>query len=343
MVKICSTPKPDFGKVEAFLQHSFEDGKLSNFGVLYSHLVEQLKIFLSLPRNKEIVLTSSGTTALMAAYHALHCSNIMMPAYTFEATRCAQHMRGWSSQFSDVDLETACINDINLNTYDRADSVVAVAALSNVPDLKYLSKLCKDNNRHLIIDGAATFGTPGVYSYGDAYCLSFHATKTFGIGEGGAVICSKSLARKVKQFINFGFDNKKESLGEGINGKLSEYTCAIGLSILPKMHNNIALRWLNADIYRKRLSDFVLRENFKGTTYQTFPIFLPDKKIAIRVKEALAKQKIECLSYYRPLHDSKKHYPNSWSLFGRNICLPVHQDVTSDEINRICDIVLSNI
>ena len=63
--------------------------------------------------------------------------------------------------------------------------------------------------------------------------LSLHATKVFGVGEGGLVLCRNAeLIQRCGQVMNFGFLGSREAQVAGFNGKLSEYHAAIGLAAL---------------------------------------------------------------------------------------------------------------
>jgi len=63
--------------------------------------------------------------------------------------------------------------------------------------------------------------------------LSLHATKAFGVGEGGAVVCcDRAKLRAAHAALNFSFAGIRETSGPGFNGKMSEYHAAIGLAEL---------------------------------------------------------------------------------------------------------------
>lgn len=337
MIKVISPICPDFAKVEAYMVEGLTHGVLSNFGPTYDKLVSRLRSYLHISEDRDIVLVSSGHTALMAAYSVLNSSRIVLPSYTFPSTRQAAEIQGMFTSLCDVDLSTGCPTLKILNNYKYADTLTITTAISNIPNLKELSEYAKTNHKKLIIDGAPSFGTPDIYNYGDMFCLSFHATKTFGIGEGGAVICSKGHAATIKKFISFGFDDKKNICFTGMNGKISEYTCGIGLSILDEMDSAIARRKRNAAIYQDRLGDLCWKSWIPDTVYQTFPIFLSSASIAKEVRNRLTKQSVQHLQYYRPLMS----LPNTCDLYERNVCLPVHSGLIESQINFICDIVLS--
>lgn len=94
----------------------------------------------------------------------------------------------------------------------------------------------------VVIDAASSFGT--VTSEEDeashfgrgfegAVVFSFHATKSFGIGEGGLVYSmNHDLIKRIRQSGNFGFSSSRESVLQGLNSKMSEYTAAVALATL---------------------------------------------------------------------------------------------------------------
>lgn len=319
--------------VKKYLQPAFGAGYLSNFGPAYKTLCDRLRAYLKLHDNKEIIIVSSGHTALQAAYYAFGLKTPAIPDYTFRSTLVAS-------------LETPIVVDCNTNGFldmeaiDNCDGAILVCPMSRIPNITYYEEECKKKNIPLIIDGAATFGTPDIYNHGDCFCLSFHATKTYSVGECGAVICSKEIAKKIKQYINFGLDeNKNPIMSGGTNAKVSEYTCAIGLAILDKIESEdspIKIRLRNAEIYNNRLAQYVLPSFSAETVYQTFPIYTHDDQKADNIRQRLKENSIEFLQYYKPL----TYMSNANRLYMSNICLPCHHNVSEEQIQFICDIVL---
>lgn len=341
MIRICQPLTPNYYVLREHMEESHASGQLSNFGPAYDKLIEELKDFLNLAPDKDIVLTSSGHTALMAAYYALGCRYLIGPDYTFPSTMSAATIQRIIYEHTDVCKATAAPDPDVLNEYltwsKAIDSVVITAPLSNIPDFKSLYDVCVNHNRLLIIDGAATFGTPDIYNYCDAFCYSFHATKTLSIGEGGALICSKAAAKIARRFINFNKDADFGQLKIGINGKLSEYACAIGLSILPAFRADMRLR--NAAIYRKYLDRFCLETYSDQTVYQVFPLFFDTPYEAEQVRLSLAREGVETLQYYKPL----KSLFISSDLYNRNVCIPVHQGVTEQQAEDIAKLIVESL
>jgi dTDP-4-amino-4,6-dideoxygalactose transaminase len=339
MINICSPIIPDFSKVSEYMSQGFQSGQLSNFGPTYKLFEKRLRDFLELPEDREIVIVASGHVALMAAYAALNSRIALTSSYTFPSTYQAAEIQDVQYFSFDIDKTTLTIDvdNIDAKIFGFIDTFVITTPLSSIPDLEKIQNFCIQNNKILIIDGAPAFGTPGIYSYGDAFCLSFHATKSFGIGEGGAIICNKEIAKRIKQYINFGFDEHKNIQMIGTNGKISEYSCGIGLSILDQMRDAINKRLENAKIYREKLQSLSINSSVENTVYQTFPIFCEDSEKAKAIRSALTQANIQHLQYYRPFDSSE----NAIDLYNRNICLPVHHNLDKQTIQDISDLILS--
>jgi dTDP-4-amino-4,6-dideoxygalactose transaminase len=192
--------------------------------------VDKLRKYFLLDDGRKVTLTSSGHTALMAAYAAVGAKNVLMPAYTFESTRAAATLQGINVILVDSEVNNPCltvdkIKEISLSSYD---TVVVVCPLSIIPDLKSISDFCRENNKKLIVDGAATFGTTNdnsIFNYGDVFCMSFHATKTLSVGECGCTMANEELSDKIKKYITFGFDDSRTPVMVGMNAKVSDSTC----------------------------------------------------------------------------------------------------------------------
>ena len=336
VIKICSPVYPDFNKVKEYLSNSLEAGHISNFGPAYWNLVEKLRAYLNLSEDKDVVLTSSGHTALMTAYYILESHTCVLPSYTFPSTFQAAESQGIFCETADIDLKTGCFDLNELDKFNHCDTVVVTTALSNIPNLEEIEKYVFSSRKRLIVDGAPSFGTNSICNYGDIFCFSFHATKTFPIGEGGALVCYRDDAEKARMFINFGLGGNKNPSFYGMNAKLSDYSCAIGLSVLEKMDYAIDRRLENAVLYKKRLTGLYLDSWIENTIYQTFPIFAEPTR-ALKIRSVLGKNNIQHLQYYKPF----ENLTNAQYLYENNICLPVHQDLTLDQINYICDLVLS--
>lgn len=331
-ILFCSTHIPNWRRVRTYLRKSEKANRMSNFGPLYHILVERLRVYLQLNDNKGVVLTSSGHTALMAAYGVLGTKKAVVSNYTFKSTRSAALIQNIKVKV--IDHTWPCLHPVDVQELkDDYDTLVVTCALSIIPDLGGLQGFCKSNNKKLIVDGAATFGTGksfgghSLYNYGDAFCLSFHATKSFPVGEMGVLIVDDDYVGDAKDYINFG----------KLNAKVSEYQCAIALSLLDEIGNDISRRREILSRYESRIFEpmFFSAPGSDTVVYSFLPIYLSSPQEARLIGTLLADNKIEYMRYYKPLVPGK----NAQTLYDKNICLPCHPKLTNGDVDRICDIV----
>lgn len=329
MIRLIRPIVPDMVRVASHLADSFASGQLSNFGPAHRRLSDRLGAS---------VLVSSGHTALMAAVDAVGSRLWAIPAFTFESTRLAVVSQGCEPVYVDVDPETGCMTPETLAKAGEYDAVMVVCPLSTMPNIASFEEVGR--RAPVVVDAAATYGSPTVLAGIRAWCVSFHATKTFPIGEGGGVFgLSEEDRRKVESFVQFGFDANKNPSGRGLNAKLSDYAAAIGLALLDAgLDVEIEARLRNAAVYRSRLGSLV-PVSFSGarTVYSTLPIFASSAVEADRIRVALRDGGIGHGQYYRPLVP----LPNAVSCYERNICLPVHGGMSVDEIVAVSDVVKS--
>ena len=121
----------------------------------------------------------------------------------------------------------------------------------------------------IVIDGAAGFAglteRPEQYLGEIPVAISFHATKAFATGEGGAVATEDvALARRVAQTLNFGISGVRDCRMASTNGKMSEYHAAVGLAELDGWAAKLAGFRAVAEHYRRALVAGGLAERFYG-------------------------------------------------------------------------------
>ena len=120
-----------------------------------------------------------------------------------------------------------------------------------------------------------------IFEYGDISTCSFHATKIFHTGEGGAIFCNdKKLMREIFLSHNFGHVGPYEITQLGINGKMSELNAAMGMAVFEHIDTIIESRAAAISFYTRNLNEswfrkFKIREL---TTWNSsyYPVLLKD-------------------------------------------------------------------
>jgi dTDP-4-amino-4,6-dideoxygalactose transaminase len=174
-----------------------------------------------------------------------------------------------------------------------------------------------------------------------------HATKPFGVGEGGAIFCAKAVASKIRSALNFGLPTRfgTDVSGWGVNGKISEAHAAVGLAVLDTFETRLSCRRELAARYIARLAsvtDIEFPRDPRRSTWQVFPVLMPTEAAASVLVESARQLGMEVRRYYRP---SLTHWisepacPNSDSLADRMICFPIYScdDKTAGEMADIVE------
>ncbi|WP_257604465.1 DegT/DnrJ/EryC1/StrS aminotransferase family protein [Pseudomonas sp. UMAB-08] len=183
----------------------------------------------------QVVSFSSGTAALeigIAVLNLAPASQVLVPAFTFAATASAAVRNGLQPIFSDVAPGTWQLTpDIarRVAQHHALALVIPVATFGCPVDVEAWDAFVEETGIPVLIDAAGAFGNQRIGARASV-AFSFHATKPFGIGEGGALVTrDTTLAKSVRRLSNFGFENAVVEV-LGTNAKLSEYAAAIGLA-----------------------------------------------------------------------------------------------------------------
>ncbi len=202
--------------------------------------------------------------------------------------------------------------------------------------------------------------TESILNWGDMSTLSFHATKVYNTIEGGAMIMHDEATKKRIDYLkNFGFAGETTVVGPGINSKVDEMRSAYGLLNLKQVDAAIAARRNVANKYRKALREvegITFFEDMPGVkhNYSYFPIFIDAEKYGTTRDELYFKMKeknvlgrryfyplISEFSTYRGLESARpENLPNAHKMADSVICLPMHHELSDEDINRILKLVL---
>ncbi|MEQ9328413.1 MAG: DegT/DnrJ/EryC1/StrS family aminotransferase [Rhodospirillales bacterium] len=213
----------------------------SNNGPLAKELESRLAAKAGLPASN-VLVTSSCTSAITACLRVLAPGGgqCLMPSFTFPATAGAAVQAGLLPSFADVDmtgwqLTPDIAGDAIMETGDRIAAVVAVSPFGAPIDIQGWVDFATARKLPVVIDAAAA--ADAVLSRRMApeipICISLHATKMLGCGEGGAIFLPDGApVRDIRAAVNFGFSGERSARLPGFNGKMSEYHAAIGHAAL---------------------------------------------------------------------------------------------------------------
>jgi dTDP-4-amino-4,6-dideoxygalactose transaminase len=340
-----------------YLKQSYDLHWFSNFGPAVTRFETALTAEFG-ERGDAFVATSNATAALTACLIADRISGIVLvPAFTFAASAGAVRMAGAEPMLVDVDPVTwACDVHKLAQALDRtnAEAVMLVAPFGITQDFSEHVALCRSRGVAVVIDNAAGLGG-GPRSRrslrGTAHeVFSLHATKPFGIGEGGLIHAAADRVNALRSAINFGFphDPKRSGAGWGINGKMPEFSAAAGLAVLDRYAGVLTFRRAQARRYMElfaRFGDIAIHRGLDDTPWSMFPCLMPSAAAAEDVVGEAGGRGLELRRYFRPSLSrwggirAAADCSVSEMLAERMICLPVYSRATQEEIAEMHSIV----
>lgn len=345
---------PPVANWEGYLQASYEVHWFSNFGPVSQQFEAALSArFCHL--DEVMTCCNSATSGLAAALIASGCRGaVAVPAYTFPATGSAVLMAGAEPVVIDVDLETWVPAPAQLDDFlaaHRCSAVVLVSPFGLRRDFSRQIEICRRRGVCVVLDNAAGLSEKGEPLLDD-HCFeiySLHATKPFPVGEGGAIRSTSTQAPGLRCALNFGLEAGRARPGcWGINGKLPEFSAAIGLAVLEDFDSIVQRRRVAAQRYISCLSKYdglVFPTDVGLGPWQVFPLLLPSARVAEAFIEQAATHSLQVRWSYKPTLDqwprieNTRPCPNSVSLSERMVTLPIYSDMGERELTDILKIV----
>lgn len=318
------------GKEMEYIGDAISRGQVSGDGY-YTKLVSTLiEEEFNVPR---AFLTTSATHALEMAFMIIGIKpgdEVIMPSFTFSSTANAALLRGAKIVFADIDDKTLNIDidDVIRKITGRTRAVVPVHYAGISCEMDRLADIARDYGLYIIEDAAhavnAKYRGKSLGTWGQMGCYSFHGTKNYICGEGGALLINtddKNLieaAGIIRQkgtdrdkFLN-GEVDKYSWVGTGSSYAPSDILMALLYAQLQVMDSITSKRKAVHDYYSCRLKRFAEEGVIRFTNipegcesnYHIFYILLKDEESRDMVIERLKEKGISAYTHFVPLHTS---------------------------------------
>jgi len=298
------------------------------------------------------VAVSSGTAALHLAILAVGIGpgdEVIVPAYTFPATANVVALSGARPVLVDVDPET-----MNVRPEAVADAVtertraVLVVHLFGRPARWEELAAAVPERVELLEDAAGALGAKrkgrACGGLGRLGCLSFHPRKIVTTGEGGAVTTNdEGLADAIKTMRHHGWRNA-DMPAPGLNYRLSDVLCAVGITQLRRLEGLLAVRERLAAAYRERLAGHVrLPSPDEGDRHgrQAFVVQLDGRDEALerlrdgRIEAQIGTYALHHLGAYR----DQGPFPGADAVYERALALPFHNRLSDADLDRVAEVL----
>jgi dTDP-4-amino-4,6-dideoxygalactose transaminase len=334
---------------------------LTNMGAKHKQLAEELCRYLD---THNTTLFTNGHLALECVTAAFDLSGeVITTPFTFASTTHAIVRNGLEPVFCDINPDDYTMDTDKLESLitNRTSAIIPVHVYGNICNINEIENLAKKYNLKVIYDAAHAFGVTvngeSVANFGDASMFSFHATKVFHTIEGGAVTYKDgSLSKKLNDLKNFGITGPESVEYVGGNAKMNEFQAAMGICNLRHVDEEIAKRKTVVERYVERLSGvkgikLCKPQDGVKSNYAYFPVVFDGYKMnRDEVFEKLKAENIFARKYFYPLTNSFACYqgrfdvektPVAKYIADRVLTLPLYADLALDDVDRICDIILS--
>lgn len=197
---------------------------------------------------QKVLLTTSGTSALDMAM--LLCKfkagdEVILPSYTFSSTATSIIVGGGVPVFVDIRPDTMNIdeNKIEVAVTERTKAIAVVHYAGVACEMDAIINIAKRHNLKVIEDAAqavmSTYKDKACGTIGDFGCYSFHETKNYSMGEGGAIVINDSAYNERAEILR----EKGTNRSKFFRGQIDKYTWVdVGDSYLPS-ELNAAYLW----------------------------------------------------------------------------------------------------
>jgi dTDP-4-amino-4,6-dideoxygalactose transaminase len=319
------------------------------------------------------LLTGSCTHALEMAALLLDVQQgdeVILPSFTYVSTANAFALRGASLRFADSrsDHPNVDANAIANLITSKTKAIVPVHYAGVACELEKICSIARDKNIRVVEDAAQCIesfykGKP-LGSWGDLAAFSFHETKNITSGTGGMLVLNDSELIERAEIVR----NKGTNRNAFIRGEVDKYSW-VGLGSAYAM-NEMNAGFLSAQlgdigsVQEKRLllwkrymdaldslkeSGFDLPCFLPGSTNNAHMFFIvcPSGKIRSEMIHFLADQGIQAVFHYQALHASPyfssmhdgRKLPNSVRYSECLLRLPLHFNLTLEDVDRVCDAI----
>jgi dTDP-4-amino-4,6-dideoxygalactose transaminase len=306
-----------------------DSGQLKGGGQYDEKCQEFLESELDIPYS---LMTTSCTHALEMAALLLEIDEgdeVIIPSYTFPSTATAFALRGAKIVFAEIKPDTLNIDpkDIRDKISEDTAAIVPVHYAGVGCDMESIMEIAEENNIDVVEDAAQAINSfykgKQLGTIGDIGCYSFHETKNFVAGEGGAItVQTKELYERSEILRQKGTDYEKFRRGEvenytwrdlGSSYVPSELQTAVAYEQLKKADEIVTKREKNYQKYREELESLekdgyitlpTIPED-RDSNYHLFYILTRNKEERDEIEEKLRDKGIEAYSHYQPLHTSE--------------------------------------
>lgn len=367
-------PKEQMG----FIEDALRAGFLSTDGKYADLLKEHFQLSSGI---EDILFTPSATAALELAVQLLALTpgdEVLIPSFTFPSAANAVMKCGGTPVLCDIDLMTKNISleDAALKITKKTKAVIPTHYAGISCNMDQLTALAGDHHLTVIEDAAqavhSLYHNIPLGTIGDFGAFSFHHTKNFSCGEGGAFLCKDPSYMEQAEMIRDNGTNKAQFSRHkvssyswqcaGSNYMMSEACAALLYAQLLDNEEITAKRKAVAEAYHEILSGSVQQlgdkislmevPGYATPNYHIYYINCKDYDAREALRKGLLADGIDVRTHFIPLHLSDfgkamgyeaSDLPNSFSVYETLLRLPIHTGMTESDCETVTDFLMKRV
>jgi len=306
---------------------------------------------------------ANGTDALEISLKALGIGSgdeVIVPAHTWISTAESVTTIGAKPIFVDTisNLYTINVNHIEAKITPKTRAIIPVHLYGLPADIDVIMEIAKKHNLKVIEDCAQAHGSKykgqNVGTFGDAATFSFFPGKNLGAyGDAGAIVTNnEDIATLARMIANHGRLDKYDHYLEGRNSRLDGLQAAILSVKLPYLNTWTELRRQHAEIYNQYLgSSSLVIPKEPEYAYHVYHLYVIQTENRTEVQQRLKLSNIltgihypialPMLKAYQYIGASDVDFPISISNSHKILSLPMYPELTKEQIEFICSVLLS--
>ena len=367
---------PRTGKELEYIQQAMDANKICGDGQFTKRCSAWLQERFGA---QKVLLTTSGTTALEMA--AFLCGvepgdEVILPSYTFSSTATAFVLAGAKLVFVDIRPDTMNIDETKIEAAitPRTKAIVAMHYAGVACEMDAIMEIAQRHGLKVVEDAAqgvmSTYKGRALGTIGDFGCYSFHETKNYSMGEGGALLIREPEYNERAEILR----EKGTNRSKFFRGQVDKYTWVdYGSSYLPS-ELNAAYLWaqleqadrINEDRLRTWHQYYEALKPLEKKGLLTLPVIpaecshnahmfyvkLRDLVQRTRFIDSMREHGVQCVFHYIPLHSApaglkfgrfcgEDVYTTSES---ERLCrLPMYYGMKQAEVDAVCNAVLDTV
>lgn len=321
---------------------------------------------------RHVIPCGNGTDALQIAMMALDLKpgdEVITASFTYVATAEVIALLGLKPVLVDVDRDSFLIrpDEIEAAITPKTRAIVPIHLFGQCADMEAILEIAKKHNLYVIEDTAQAMGAEFTFSdgtvkkagcMGDIGCTSFFPSKNLGCyGDGGAMYTDDEiLAKKLRMIANHGQSIQYHHDIIGVNSRLDAIQAAILNAKLPYLDTYNGSRQKAALFYDKAFSSCKkvktpIRVSNSTHVFHQYTLQLAEDVDRNKLRQYLTEKGIPSMVYYPvPLHRQKAYmdefnkdekFPISNYLSGCVLSLPMHTELSENQLNYIAETILS--